>query len=147
MLCSTGAALDTLRTSNHLRENIPQVRQVTLLKKQFERIFHRQGRSHCSKTSLRKSSKGRTDHTVREILCSDRCFLYLGGKLNWSPNAEQCTGYGCCFCSFKQSTDSGDSFVPIWVIMSTEARFLNSEELSQIKSSPLPPQLPGPGRS
>ena len=26
----------------------------------------------------------------------------------------------------------------------SEARFLNSEELSQMKSSPLPPQLPGP---
>ena len=33
---------------------------------------------------------------------------------------------------------------------STEARFLNSEELSRIKSSPLylpTPQLPGPGKS
>ena len=29
----------------------------------------------------------------------------------------------------------------------TEARFLNSEELSRVKSSPLPPQLPGPGRN
>ena len=58
-----------------------------------------------------------------------------------------------CVCSSRHFTivescrkEQNWPIYNVLYIYGSEARFFNSEELSQIQSSPLLPQLPGPGR-
>ena len=72
-------------------------------------------------------------------------------ELKYGRFLENAEAFKSRRCS-RLSSDGGEIFKVVRGVKSSagktpEVEFLNSEELSLIKSSPLPAQLPRPGRS